>query len=352
MREPKTNPPKASARKTPPVVVPADEAEPQAKPERASGGVPSTVGFVIWLVVTAVFIAVAIGFVTLAAPKFKAKPLTGSVTATEDRVRALEQKLTAYDQAGGAASLVEVQGLKAAFALLKPQNPDGAASLEARVLMLESAVQEIKARADSLDALEKRLASLEASVQAPLAGPALILALDTLENATLQSHPFSAQLMAVKQLNSDLQGLSALAPYAAIGVPTRAALVAEFPALAAKSFEMSRQPAEGANLFDKILYTLTRFVSVRRTGLAPGDGVDSILARAEHRVREGDLAAALDETGDLTGAAADVMKDWREAAEARLAVESAMVQVKAAAVASVLRVQPETAAATPTAEVQ
>jgi hypothetical protein len=307
--------------------------------------VPSTVGFVIWLVVTAVFIAVAIGFVTLAAPKFKTKPQIGSVVSAEDRVSALEQKLAAYDQAGGTASLVEVQGLKAAFALLKPQGTDGTNSLEARVLMLETALQDIKAHTKSLDALESRLAALEASVKAPLAGPALILALDTLESASQQSNPFLSELAAVKQLNPRLQGLSALAPYAATGVPTRAALVVEFPALAAKSFELSRRPVEGANLFDKVLYTLTRFVSVRRTGLAPGDGVDSILARAEHRVREGDLAAALDETGDLSGAAADVLKDWREAAEARLALEAAMAQLKTAVVASVLQAPPSTAPA-------
>lgn len=336
MREPKTSPVKTSARKAPSAAPAPEAVEPQAAPAPAAGGIPMGIGFVVWLVVTAIFIAVAIGFVTLAAPKFKTKPQTGSVASAEQRVSALEQKLAAYDQAGGTASLVEVQGLKTAFALLKPQDTGVTPALEARLLMLETAVSDLKSRADALAALETRLATLEANVRAPLAGPALILALDTLGRAAQQSHPFVAELTAVQQLNPQLSGLSVLAPYAAVGVPTRAALTAEFPALAAKAFELARQPVEGANLFEKFIYTLTRFVSVRRTGLATGDGIDAILARAEHRVHEGDLAAALDETGDLSGPAADVLKDWREAAEARLAVEAVLSQIKTAAVASVM----------------
>ena len=158
----------------------------------------------------------------------------------------------------------------------------------------------------------------------------------TLAQASAQSRPFAVELAALHTLAPDMADLEMLRPWAEVGTPARQALINEFPAIAAEAFEAARKPAADASVWDKTLYVLSRFITVRRTGMAAGDGVDAVLARAEHRVREGDLAAALDETGSLSGAAADTLKNWREGVENRLALEQMLARIRTATLARVM----------------
>lgn len=309
---------------------------------------PISFGFVLWLVVTAIFIAVAIYFVTVAAPRFKSGTAVSGQARTEADVRltALENTLQGYEQAGGAIALGQVAALSTTLnAVQTAQSAHAPEGIESRIAALEAAVAALKPLADTVPELEARLKQIEMGLQSPVRGPALLLALEQVEQAARRSGPFVAELKAIEVLAPQLSGLGGLRAVAETGVPSQAALIAEFPAIANQAFEMSRQPPADANILDKFVYTLTRFVSVRRTGPATGDSADAILARAEHRLAEGDLRAALDETGRLAGPAAEVVKDWRDGAEARLGLEQVLVALRAEALTVVMSAKPQTATA-------
>jgi hypothetical protein len=115
------------------------------------------------------------------------------------------------------------------------------------------------------------------------------------------------------------------------GAPSRAALAASFPDYAARAASASRAPGDGAGLDDRIVYALSRIVSLRRVGDVPGNQADALLARAERMVEDGDFDGALRTLDLLPPAAREAMAPWRARAERRAEIDRQVAALRAKA---------------------
>jgi hypothetical protein len=200
------------------------------------------------------------------------------------------------------------------------------ARLESALTSLQTTVRERPAAATpaSVEAIDKRIAALEerlgalaATTRASVA-PAVaaeIVALGALRDALGSGLPFAAELAAVRALLGEraakLHGLDAFADK---GLPTTAELSRRFAAIAPA---LARQPEAEGDYLSRLLHSASRLVEVRPVGEARGDSAAAIAARAENRLRNGDLAGGLAEAERLPPAAKAAAADWIAAAQQR-----------------------------------
>ena len=226
----------------------------------------------------------------------------------------------------------DVQGLEALIA-----GADGNVRAAEERLMAALAALEIR-----VGDLSSRTRLLEVVQPEHVAGAAAVaLAVGQLRAAVLSGQPFSAPLSSVKSILAAEGGttpavtetLRSLDDRASAGVVTLVALRERFAANAGAVLRAGTLEAEG--WMDQTLRRLTAVVTVRRTGEVSGPGTEAILARAESRLGEGDLIAAVAELSALTEAPAAAVADWLESARARLDVEAALADLEAYAVSRV-----------------
>lgn len=186
---------------------------------------------------------------------------------------------------------------------------------------------------ETLGRLEQRLDAVEAGEAriARLAGAALAAA--ALMETSQSSRPFVQELAALETAAPGSPDLAALRPLAETGAPSRAALTASFPDYAARAAAASRAPAEGAGLMARLGYALSRVITLRRVGDVAGGGVDAVLARAEQKAQDGDLAQAVALLDTLPPSARDAVAPWRNRAERRALVDRHVAAVRARALA-------------------
>jgi uroporphyrinogen-III synthase len=145
--------------------------------------------------------------------------------------------------------------------------------------------------------------------------------------------PFADDLALLTPLiqgDAKLGALStALAPYAEKGVASRAALAAEFPAVAKAALA---DDLADDSFGQRVLGKLKGLVSLRRVGDVPGDTVEAKLARAETALNAGDIAKAVDLVKSLPPQVANATQAWLARAEAHLAAKQSIDQLAAYAV--------------------
>jgi hypothetical protein len=226
----------------------------------------------------------------------------------------------------------DVQGLKALIA-----GADG--NVQASEERLVTKLAALEARVDDLSS---RTRLLEVVQPEHVAGAAAVaLAVGQLRAAVLSGQPFSAPLSSVKSILAAEGGatpavaetLRSLDGRASAGVMTLSVLRERFASNAGAVLRAGTLEAEG--WMDQTLRRLTAVVTVRRTGEVSGSGTEAILARAETRLDEGDLIAAVAELSALTDAPAAAADAWLESGRARLGVESALADLEAYAVSRV-----------------
>lgn len=181
--------------------------------------------------------------------------------------------------------------------------------------------------------LESRLATVEASQQRTLTAAGAALAAAGLAEAAQTSRPFEAELTALQRVLPLSADARALAPMAETGVPSRAALAAEYADIAARASTAAREPGEGAGVVDRILHALSGIVSIRRVSDTTGNSPDAILARAERQAAEGDLVGALSTLRALPPGAANAMNAWKVRAQQRVALDQHLANIRAQALA-------------------
>jgi hypothetical protein len=123
--------------------------------------------------------------------------------------------------------------------------------------------------------------------------------------------------------------VTALQPYAQTGVASRAALAADFPAVAKAALA---EDLADDSLGERVLGKLKSVVSLRRVGDVPGEAVEAKLARAETALKAGDLAKAVDLVKSLPPQVSNATSAWLKRAEAQLAAKAAVDQLAAHAV--------------------
>ena len=101
-------------------------------------------------------------------------------------------------------------------------------------------------------------------------------------------------------------------------MPTIASLQARYPEAARAAVTAGRSGEADSEWQSMFWNRVNDLVSVRATGELEGEGTEAVLARAELRLEEGNLAAAVEELKQLQGPAAEAMAGWRAEAEQRL----------------------------------
>lgn len=126
------------------------------------------------------------------------------------------------------------------------------------------------------------------------------------------------------------ENATALQAYAQNGVASRAALVAEFPAVAKAALA---DDLADDSFGERLLGKVRALVSLRRVGNdVEGDGTEAKLARAEAALEAGDLAKAVALVKTLPPPTARATAGWLSRAEANLAAKQAADQISSQAV--------------------
>jgi uroporphyrinogen-III synthase len=199
----------------------------------------------------------------------------------------------------------------------------------------------LEALAPRLDALDQQVAALPKSNEQQHA-VALIVAVGELRSALASDKSFDAELSTLNDLAHDDEALrprlmpiiDKLSPMAEAGVPTLSQLAAAFPATEiarAGEAELAGEVTDDnwlKRFWRGLGHSISEVITVRPTGPdVEGDDTLARLARAEAKLGEGDLAAAVAEMKALTGLAAETAAEWLAQAEARLAIEEAAAQL-------------------------
>jgi hypothetical protein len=276
-----------------------------------------------------------------------------AVTALSVRLDRLEQRLDGLE----ARPLAAATGGGSEAAAVNEALLNLIGSLRERVVSLESretvAPSDLETMTNRIETAESgagaRIAGLEADLatvrqlaekRAPQRERAglLLLAVGQLEAATTTSGSFAAQLASVKDLASGestetAEALAVLEGHDG-GVATVTSLTQRFNDLA-KAVSQAKIAGSDEGLVGKTLNTVASLVTIRRTDVAEGPGVDAILVRAESAVKAGDIAGAVTALEELSGAPAERASAWVAAAKARVAVDQAVARLRGAALASV-----------------
>ena len=232
-----------------------------------------------------------------------------------------------------------------ALATLRTDAAKGAA--EARDANAQ-AVAEIRAEmqrlASALDAAAKRIAALEASKAEAVAGgarlAAQVAAIGQLRDAVIAGRPYASELKALQALQEDATPLPApLTAHAERGVPGLDALRNRFERRAAEIVDAASAP-EGGDWLDRTWHRVSTIVTVRRTGGdLSGDDAQSVVARTERQLADGDLAGAVATLGALKGLAAAAARDWLVEAHTTLDALAAVRSLQDAAIARVAQAE-------------
>lgn len=289
--------------------------------------------------------------------------LSGQLDAINGRVGGLETRVEEVVETG-------IAGLRQGLSDFEPVQvelgvvSDRVATLEAAPLAdpamagtvagLGSQIEEVAdavatVRSD-IDAVAQAAAARRA---ADLRGQALSLATAQMRQQVNAGAAFAVPLQAVLSLldgDADAAlGLAPLEPYAVSGIPTRDQLSARFPQEAAEARAAAALPAD-ADWIDETVIAVTSLVSVTPIPGEEGEtgSVDGRLARAAHRVVNGDLDQAVSVLQGMEGPAAAAIADWLADAEARLAAEAALRSLDERAITRLMEVEAEAAAGAPT----
>lgn len=164
----------------------------------------------------------------------------------------------------------------------------------------------------------------EAEALASARRSALAIAFANLKRGMDRGEGFSAELQTVKQLAGTDVNLSSFEGLSETGVPNEQALLDTFPELAIKALAKSDEKKGDGLSWDQLVNKARTAFKYRRTGDVKGETAEAVLARVEHKFKDGHVEDALKEAQALDGQAKQVMSPWLKQVEARLFVEAEM----------------------------
>ncbi len=270
--------------------------------------------------------------------------------ATEQRLAELGDEITALRESMSSGAAGERPGLEALsqrLATLEEQTAslsasgDAGAALEgvtAQLSTMETAVQgateaaraanqSASGNATTLSTLKSELDALKAQVQEADAAPrmALVIAATTLKSAVERGTPYASELETYTAIApaGEAEALAPLEANAASGVPSRATLAAEAPAVASSIVAaVTREAGDGGGgIIDNLMASARSLVVVRPVGSVEGEGPDAIAARMEAAVVANDYAKALAEYETLPEAGKQAAADFANKLQARQAAD-------------------------------
>jgi hypothetical protein len=191
---------------------------------------------------------------------------------------------------------------------------------------------EARSRADAaaaaLDALDKRVATLESAAKtaseqiskntgADIAAR-LALSAAALRDVVLRGMPFAVELAAAKSFGGDNAALAPLEPFAASGVPSDTTLARELGALIPAMLKASGAQPDG-NFFERLQANAGNLVRIRPVDEPPGNDPAAVLARIEIKAVHADISGALSDLAKLSDKTRASVEGWISKAKARQA---------------------------------
>ena len=268
-------------------------------------------------------------------PASPASPTDVVAEATTGAAGQIAATTKAIEQVNARLSVLE--GDKEALKTLGTRVDDVSTKVQAQSDQL-TALANLKT---SLEALDTRLSHIEKSDLMTMARrAALSAAVANLMRATQGSGPFAAEYDAVAAMTpAGDPALVDAKKYAASGLPTVGVLAAIFDKAANAALDAERS-ASGADWWTRLWANMAALVTVRPVGEVQGDSTDSRLARAELRLKAGDLPAAVAELEPITGAARTALDSWYAQADARVKLEKSLADLNTHAAAALAEPPP------------
>jgi hypothetical protein len=206
---------------------------------------------------------------------------------------------------------------------------------EKAVTQLRNSVQDLTRNTSAglspadVDTVQKRLTALEQAIRsAPVdAAARLALSAAALRDAVASGSPFVAELDEARSLGADDKTLKLLAPFAANGMPTAAALGQELGALIPAMLKASGGQVPAGSYLDRIEANASKLVRIRPVGAPAGDDASAVLARTEVEAAHADIDGALADLAKLDAATRAPAQNWIEKARARQAAFAAARQL-------------------------
>jgi hypothetical protein len=161
----------------------------------------------------------------------------------------------------------------------------------------------------------------------------LAITASALKSAVERGESFTAELAAVRRLAADPALLEPLAPFAASGVPSAAALARELSALVPELRRAADGGPREGGLLDRLQANAERLVRVRPVGEVAGDDPAAVIARVDADAARTDVSGALAELQKLPPAVRAPAEGWIGKAQARVPAIDAAQKFAAAALA-------------------
>jgi hypothetical protein len=237
----------------------------------------------------------------------KVEPLMERIDRVEAKFAAVERATGGGDAAAITAHLLSLQ-----------QNVDGLrsrigdadyAALAAQVARLQSETDNIRAQSESAAVAARAAFAVAAASEAARA-----------------SGPFDQAFATLESILPGNPNITALAPFARSGAPSRQDLKEQFAALEDDMARAARITASGAGFWGRVQAFLAQFVTIQRT--SAGEMPVNLVERASARLEGDDLAGAVAELSRLTGPAAQVATPWLQRARARLEIDARLAAIR------------------------
>ena len=278
------------------------------------------------------------------------------LAALRDRVTKLERRI-ATTEASVAAGIATSAGVAAITGVAPVAGGTGApeklvADLTARLTALETktatAPEDIQAAKDGIaqlttgvgeltariDTFAERVGKLESSDLLMLARRAsLATAIANLARAAQGSSPFKTEFDAVAAMLPDDPALAEIAPLTG-GLPTTGTLIATFGKASDAALDAETLAKSGGGMWSGLWANFMATISARPIGEVRGQSTAGRIARAEVRMKAGDLAAAVKELSAVIGPARPPLQPWLSQAASRVKLEAALAKLNTEAVAA------------------
>lgn len=159
---------------------------------------------------------------------------------------------------------------------------------------------------------------------------ALTLAFSNLKRAMEQGSAYIDELATVKRLSRNEVDLKTdfalLESLSSTGLSSEQDLMQSFPEIAGEAIAAETE-IEDASTWSKVVSKARSTFRYRRTGDVAGNNAEAVLARMEHKFKNGQLEAVISEAKVLSPKAARVVAPWLKKLQARLMVEQAMMKL-------------------------
>lgn len=236
-------------------------------------------------------------------------PVQHEIASLAERVDALNGDL--------AAASARVEVLETMPVLLAEPAPAVDFDAEMNTFRAELEAAADAARAE-VQAAQERAAKIEAAAVATAGLAVKRAAIAEVSAALASGAPFEEALASVPNAPE------ALAAVAEQGIPTLAALRAEFPDAAREALRGAQSVPDDASATARMAAFLREQTNARSLSPREGGDPDAVLSRAEAALNNGELAAALAELSGLPDGAIASLSGWIVQAETRVAATDAV----------------------------